>query len=272
MEILNAQAAKKTEGGAAIPSFAVLLPMYNEADGVAACINNLSTFLTTVSARTAIIAVNDGSTDGTGRVLAELQDTIPCLFVETHERNRGYGAANRTGYVAACNASFDYVLVMDSDGTQNPDDIARFFSPMIQGVDLIKATRYAKGGKVIGVSWQRVLNSVAGNWLARLILRLPITDFTNGFRALRVDLLARMTTTDDGFSMLIEEVVGARGLSATFAEVPYTLTSRRKPGASKFVYSYKTYWSYLRHLVLSVISGRSVPIATRNQEVCLGKD
>jgi dolichol-phosphate mannosyltransferase len=179
-----ARAAEGASTRGRLPSFAVLLPMYNEEAAAAACVRNISAFLATLGARTGIVAVNDGSGDATAKVLCELQRSIPGLIVETHSVNQGYGAANRTGYRAAIRAGFRYVLVMDSDGTQNPKEIARFFPPMRAGVEFIKATRYAKGGRVVGVGWQRVLISKIGNWLAKFLLRLPITDYTNGFRAI----------------------------------------------------------------------------------------
>ncbi len=223
--------------------------MYNEADNAEACVRCVAAHLATIDARSAIVAVDDGSRDGTSAVLARLRETVPHLIVETHERNAGYGAANRTGFAAAIRHDFDYVLVMDADGTQLAAYISQFLEPMTVSIDFIKATRYAEGGGADGVPWRRQFISWAGNRLARAMLRLPLTDYTNGFRAIRTGLLARMNTTERGFAMLIEEVYLAKRLGATFAEVPYRLTVRATDGSrSKFIHSWRVYRSYLKYV------------------------
>lgn len=238
------------KSAAAIPSFCIILPMYNEEQGARDCIVRIAEFLQTVPCRTAIIAVNDGSTDNTGAVLFTTQETVPCLIVETRKVNGGYGGANRTGFEAAIRERFDYAIVMDADGTQDPMFIARFFGPMCNSIDFIKATRYSPTSQVQGVPFKRRAISWLGNKLARLVLRLPITDYTNGFRAIKTDILTRLHTKERGFSMLIEEVSLAKQLGATFAEVPYTLTARTSDGSkSKFTYSWSVYRAYLKHLV-----------------------
>jgi len=232
-----------------IPSFCVVLPMYNEAANASACVHELSLFLDKVETKTAIIAVDDGSQDDTLAVLNELKRDYPELIVVAHEKNKGYGAANRTAFAVGIENSFDYALVMDADRTQRIEYIERFFAPMLSSVDFIKATRYAKGGGVKGVPFKRWIVSWVGNTFAKLVLNLPITDYTNGFRAIRCDLLAKMECRENGFAMLIEEVAQAKKLHATFDEVPYTLTVRAADcPASKFVYSWPVYRSYLRKL------------------------
>ncbi len=223
--------------------------MYNEQANARACITTIYALLSSLDFGAAIIAVDDGSCDDTWSVLQDLAGTIPSLRLCRHDRNQGYGAANRTGFAAAIAGGFEYALVMDADGTQDPQFIRGFLPHMHRGVDFIKATRYARGSRVEGVDFRRKAISWLGNKVARVALRIPLTDFTNGFRAIRSDLLKQLTTHDNGFSVLMEEVVQARRLGATFAEVPYTLTVRRAPGsASKFTYSFTVYRNYLTYL------------------------
>lgn len=235
---------------ARIPTFCVVLPMYNERPNVAPCVHRLTTFLQKVPTRTAIIAVDDGSTDGTLSELRRMQSEVSNIIVEARPQNGGYGAANRTGFAAALREGFEYAVVMDADGTQDPAFIEGFFGPMRAGADMIKATRYASGGRVVGVDWRRYLVSWVGNRLARLALRCKLTDYTNGFRAIRASLLARLETHETSFVVLLEEIRLARSLRATFAEAPYTLTVRdEKDSASKFSYSWRVYLTYLRYLL-----------------------
>ena len=231
--------------------WAVLLPMYNEESNVDHCVRRLITFFDREGYTADIYCVNDGSRDGTAaaldKVKAEFGDRV---HVITHEVNKGYGGAMRSGFAHAAQNRLDYLIVMDGDGTQDPKYLANFFAPMQQGITFIKASRYTKGGRVENVHWKRILISWLGNKLARLYFRLPVTDYTNGFRAAHRSLFHVLTqTTERGFSVLMEEVKLARAAGATFAEVPYTLVGRpAAASASKFVYSLAVYKSYLNHL------------------------
>lgn len=227
-------------------SFCVLLPILNEAEHIQELLHELSKFLGGFDIRTAIIAVDDGSTDRTPMLLEELSSQIPNLIIKTHTKNMGYGVANRTGISEAILQGYDYVIVMDADFTQRIYFITRFFPPMEEGVDFIKATRYSKGGGVVGLDFKRWVISWLGNKLARVVFRLPITDYTNGFRAISCKAIKNLNCSHTGFSYLIEEVREAKKIGVNFEEIPYTLTVRKKNiSTSKFVYSLGVYRKYL---------------------------
>ncbi len=231
------------------PSFCIILPMYNEEAAAAQSVGRIANHLKTLKCSSAIIAVNDGSSDNTALVLESLLTSVTNLIIVTHEINQGYGAANRTGFKAARQEGYEYAIVMDADGTQEPRFIDNFFEPMKQSVDFIKASRYIAGSTVVGVTAQRRIVSLVGNLIAKMILRLPITDYTNGFRAIKTDLACQLVTKERGFSMLVEEVALSKTLNASFSEIPYVLTARREVNSqSKFVYSLQVYKNYLKCL------------------------
>lgn len=239
----------RTEGSTGLPSFCIALPVYNEATGIERCVENIARFLATVETRTGIITVDDGSRDDSYEILLRLQQRLPELIVHRHERNDGYGAANRTLCRLAAEHGFDYAIVMDADGTQDPSYIARFYAPMRQGIDFIKATRYRLGGGVDGVPWQRWVISRAGNLLARTVMGIPLSDFSNGFRAIKTAKWTQLATTERGFELLIEECGLAKAQGLSFGEIPYILTVRNEPGSvSKFSYRPRVYLNYLRYV------------------------
>lgn len=228
-------------------SFAVVIPMYNERANALRCVSSLDAYLRKLPFQTSIIVVDDASSDGTFNILQGLLDKFPRLILKKHKVNAGYGGANVTGIHAALEKGIDYVLFMDADLTQNVNYITSFIPHMLAGVDYIKATRYSNGGGVSGVPLRRWIVSYVGNWIARKMMRLQLTDYTNGFRAAKTSLFRNLKFEERGFPYLIEEVTKVNKVAKTFANVPYILTVR-EGGESKFTYSYKVYLKYLRWL------------------------
>jgi dolichol-phosphate mannosyltransferase len=224
--------------------------MYNERAGAEACVREVCAHLARLPHRTRLIAVDDGSADGTGDILARLESQEPRLLRVTHPENRGYGAALETGARRAFDEGFEYALFMDSDLTNHPGDIPRFAAEMERGIDVIKATRYSLGGKVSGVPLYRVMISRIGNAIARILFGLPVADCTNGFRAVRSHLLVRMRLRENRFPIIMEELYWCKFLAGSYAQVPVTLTDRgagRRP--TSFRYRPSVFWKYLKYPV-----------------------
>jgi glycosyltransferase involved in cell wall biosynthesis len=222
--------------------------MYNEAAGAATCVRTVCAQLARLGYRSKLIVVEDGSRDGTDEILRELESEEAGLLVVRHPGNRGYGRALQTGAGKALEEGFDYALFMDSDLTNNPEDISRFAAEMGRGFDVIKATRYSKGGRVIGVPAYRVWISKLGNALARALFRLPVADCTNGFRAVRTGLLAQMRLQENRFPIIMEELYWSKFLTRSFVEIPVTLTNRSQDQRpTSFTYRPAMFWSYLKY-------------------------
>jgi dolichol-phosphate mannosyltransferase len=233
-------------------SFAIGLPVFNEEVAIEQAVSSIDKILETIDIPTKIIAINDGSTDSSSQILKQLANKFPRLIVVEHEKNQGYGSACFTGLKTAYDLGQNYILFMDSDLTQDPRYINSFIPKMREGYVLIKASRYAKEGKVEGVEFYRVAISWVGNNIARILWRLPIRDFTNGFRAIRSDHFKYLHLKQPGFSVLMEEIYYLSSVTKNFVEVPYTLTVREK-GNSSFRYTPKVFWNYLRYPILSFL-------------------
>ena len=142
--------------------------MYNEEAGAARCVASVSDVLTKFDVDAALVVVDDGSDDAT---LDRLETARACsaarVDIVVKERNEGYGAALRTGAGHADSIGAEWVIFMDSDLTNPPDQIPDFVAAMTDGVDLIKACRYCAGGGMIDVPLRRRIVSRAGNVTAR---------------------------------------------------------------------------------------------------------
>jgi dolichol-phosphate mannosyltransferase len=245
-------------------SFVIALPMYNEEAYAEKCLQAIFPVLDRIEFPNAVVAINDGSRDNTLAILERLKPGYERLHIVDHHLNQGYGAAIRSAYKFGFENGFDYVLFMDADMTQDPKYILGFLPHMVRGVDFIKASRYIKGSQVLGVPRFRVVISSVGNTFARLAFRLPITDYTNGFRAVRTSVAKGFDLHENRFPVLVEEMWQVKYLARTFAEVCYSLSSRPNAGDSKFRYDFNVYKHYLKYCFLAFLHIK--PRLTRKQE------
>lgn len=235
----------------------IVIPMYNEERVARLSIETTLQYVDKLPPEITVVVVNDGSEDATEQIVEQIAGGLPMggkVVLISHRTNRGYGAAIRTGIGFAVDNNYDYVLFMDSDMTNHPKYVERFYERMADGYDYIKATRYVKDSAVEGVPLFHRILSAAGNSVARVLYRLPLTDFTNGFRAVKVDVLRRMNLEESGFAIIMEELWHAKYLAHSFCDVPYVLTCRGDSrGRSKFSYGPRTYFQYLRYPLKSFL-------------------
>ena len=235
-----------------LASLAVVIPMYNEEAGAEECVRAVSPAITALGRRTALVAVNDASSDRTGAILASLQGEFPGLSIVSHDVNLGYGAGLKSGARHAAKLGADYVLFMDSDLTNDPKFISDFAGKIDEGYDLVKASRYTKGGGVSGVPVMARAISRAGNLLAGVLFGLPIRDCTNGFRAVRTELFCKMELAENRFPIIMEELYWIKRWNAKTAEIPYILTYR-KAGRRPRSFSYRpsTFYRYIKYPLMA---------------------
>jgi dolichol-phosphate mannosyltransferase len=172
------------------PRVCIVIPMYNES---AIAQRSMETVLRYTKAfpKTTVLIVDDGSDDATEEIVRTHieKDSSNQLVLVRHDMNQGYGAALKTGMRYTIDEGYDYAVFMDSDLTNHPKYLSGFYDAMSRGTQYIKATRYDGRGGMQGVPWQRQIMSRAGNGIARALYRLPISDPTNGFRAVHRSIL-----------------------------------------------------------------------------------
>lgn len=150
--------------------FSIVMPVYNEEKSVKSVLVNLKTHLDENSFNYEIICVNDCSTDNSGAILSSI-DFI--TFLE-HKRNKGYGSALKTGIRAAKN---EYILIMDSDGQHNPDDIKFLIQKINEGYSMAVGAR-----TLTNTHGSRVIGKYLIHKLANYITDYNIPDINSGFR------------------------------------------------------------------------------------------
>lgn len=210
----------------AATQISVVIPCYNESEGVDAMRVRLSATLPALRARGGVelILVDDGSRDGTGDLLTAAFGSWPEVRIVRHERNRGLGQALRTGFAHARGA---LVVTCDSDGTYPFAEIPALLDRLTPDVDIVTASPYHPGGGVDNVPRYRVAISKCASLCYRLLVDWRIHTYTALFRACRREVIERVTTRADGFMMVAELLVEARLAGFRVAEYPTTLRVRQ---------------------------------------------
>ena len=157
-----------------------------------------------------IIVVDDGSPDGTAESVRNVDDARVRLV--HHATNRGVGAAMKTGYLEALKEPCDVVVKVDADGQMDPDFLPDLVRPLLTG-----EAGYAKGNRLWSLSAARPMPfpRLLGNLFLSMATKAVsgywnVLDPTNGFTAIRTDVLSRLDLRhiEDGYffetSMLVE--------------------------------------------------------------------
>ncbi len=156
----------------------IVLPIYNEEDCIRKTLRALYRALGPIRSQTEIIAVDDGSTDNTQRLLSELSQRNEDLRIVSHNRNLGKAEALRSG---VSRSSGRYVAFFDADLQYTPRDLVRMFSyARSQPCDAVTGIRDRER-----YDSERLMISGAYNRLMRLIFRVPVTDCNAGIKILR---------------------------------------------------------------------------------------
>lgn len=216
----------------------IVLPAYNEADGIEQLLSRIEETLDGVEHR--VVVVDDGSRDRTGEIVTEAARRWPVTLV-THEVNRGAGQAIHSGIQYACahHHADDVVVTMDADNTQSPSLILTMLDAARQGADVVIAARFVPQGGQIGVPWHRSLLSHAARVVFRTLFPMNVQDYTSFYRMYRVGLLQRAMTMyqplieSRGFVAIVELLLKLRALNPTIVQVPLLLRYDFKAGQSK---------------------------------------
>ena len=220
----------------------VVLPAFNEAATIERLLDRIDEALDEASIAYQVILVDDGSRDRTLEIVQACAARMPIRVVH-HEGNRGLGATIRDGLITAAEHAHarDIIVTMDADDTHTPGLILRMVRMISEGHDVVIASRYQPGSRVIGVPFARRLLSDAGSWLFRLMFPTPgVRDFTCGYRAYRAQVvqeaLARYGAEfldQDGFQCMVDILLKLRRMDLIFGEVPFVLRYDHKEGGSK---------------------------------------
>lgn len=205
----------------------VVVPTYNERE-------NIRPLLDAIKAvgipDLSILFVDDSSPDGTSELIKEIGSGEPWVHLRQRRTKEGLGRAYLDGLKTAL-ATLDpeVVVIMDGDLQHPPATIKELLRAVEGGAGLAIASRYTKGGGVVGWDTRRRMVSLTANFMVRTLIGVPARDCTSGFRALRrpaVEHLIKAGLPARGFEF---NVLSVKTVSRRMkvVEVPFVFRARR---------------------------------------------
>jgi glycosyltransferase involved in cell wall biosynthesis len=195
----------------------VVIPVFNEGSTVAEVVRRVLAG----GRAEEVLVVDDGSTDGTFAALSALED--PRLRILKHERNRGKGAALRTGFGAARG---EVLVVQDADLEYDPADYAALLHPIEAGkADAVYGSRFLGGPHRVLFFWHYAGNRFL-TLVSNVITNLNLTDMETGAKAFRAETLRKVTLREDRFGFEPEVTAKLARCGARIWETPVSYAGR----------------------------------------------
>lgn len=217
----------------------IVLPCYNEEDNIQPLIKAIHRVLyDRISYE--IIAVDDGSTDNTQKLIQQVSNDYPIRILK-HNTNRGLATALQTGLNEAIKLSSaeDLIVTMDADNTHDPKYIVDMMRAAKEA-DIVIGSRYIANGRQLNVPFHRIILSKTANFLIKKTMKLPVKDATSGYRCFKASTLKKLSIISKhnfieskGFEVSLEILAKAFYCNPTVKEVPIMLDYSRKESGSK---------------------------------------
>lgn len=201
----------------------IVIPVFNERAAAPEAIARVEAAPLPDGLGREVVIVDDHSTDGTREWLVEYAAARPHIVLELHDRNRGKGAALRTGFAAATG---DLVIVQDADLEYDPREYPALLGPLLDGrADVVFGTRFLGHTHRVLYYWHAV-----GNWLlttlSNMLSNINLTDMECCSKAFRREVLRRLTLVEDRFGFEPEVTAKVARLGCRIYEVPVSYSGR----------------------------------------------
>ena len=155
----------------------VIIPVYNEKSTIEEILRRVKA----EEIATEILVIDDGSIDGTREILENL-DQDSQLRVILHDRNRGKGAAVRTGFQ---NAAGEVFLIQDADLEYDPRDYPSMIRPLEEGIaDAVYGSRFLGGPRRTVMFWHMVANKLL-TFMTNLLYNTILSDMETGYKVFK---------------------------------------------------------------------------------------
>ncbi|MDX1709362.1 MAG: glycosyltransferase family 2 protein [Desulfobacterales bacterium] len=197
----------------------VIIPVYNEKSTISEIIDRVRA----VDLEKEIIVVDDGSTDGTSQQLAEIVRRFEDVTILSHQKNRGKGAALRTGFAEA---SGEIIIVQDADLEYDPRDYEALLVPILDGrADVVYGSRFLGGPHRVLFFWHYVGNKFL-TLLSDAFSNLNITDMETCYKMFKKEVLDDIQLRSNRFGFEPEFTMKIAKKGFRVYEVPISYSGR----------------------------------------------
>jgi dolichol-phosphate mannosyltransferase len=220
----------------------IFLPAYNEENTLPSLLSRFERLHVESKLDLEVTVVNDGSKDSTPDIVRNYRGNLSVNLVDL-QPNRGLAGAMKAGFKEVVNISEDndIIVALDADDSQNPFLINRMVQQINEGSDIVIASRYRDGARVVGLTRFRELTSIGAGLLFILFINMRgVRDYTCGFRAYKASLLKKALQyygdrfiEEQGFSCMAEILLKLNRFKPIIHELPMILRYDLKIGASK---------------------------------------
>jgi glycosyltransferase involved in cell wall biosynthesis len=227
---------------AKLRKLSVIVPVFNERNTVVEVLRRMRTIELPDGIEREIIVVDDGSADGTRDVLRQLGDST--VRIVMHDRNRGKGAAVRTGFA---HATGEYVLIQDADLEYDPEDWPKLLHPVLRG-----RARVVYGSRFTGERRNMLLLHWIGNrflsMVTNVLFNTTLSDMETCYKLIERDLVSGLRLHSDSFDIEPEITAKILKRGIRIYEVPISYSGREFDEGKKL--TWRDGLSALRTLVV----------------------
>ena len=201
-----------------LPSLSVFFPCFNEEPNVELFVKEAIQVLPQVAKQFEIIVVNDGSSDGTGAVADELAKKNKKIKVVHHQKNKGYGAALRSGFDAA---KYDWVFFTDGDLQFRLFQLKKLI-PHTEKYDVVIGFRKNRADGAV-----RAFNARLFKFYIDILFRVHVRDIDCAFKLFKTDVIKSLNLTSSGAFISAEFLYKLKKKHEEFRQVPVDHHERR---------------------------------------------
>jgi dolichol-phosphate mannosyltransferase len=215
---------------ASLEKILVIIPTYNEADNVEMITSRLRAAVPAAH----ILIADDNSPDGTGDIADRLVAADDHIHVLHRAGKEGLAAAYLAGFRWGLDRDYDVLVEHDADGSHQPEQLPLLLDAL-RSADMVKGSRWVRGGTVVNWPKSRELLSRGGNIWTRFWLGIKVKDATGGLNAFRADTLRRIgldTIEAAGYGFQVNMTWKVLQHGMTVVEVPIEFAERER-GESK---------------------------------------
>ncbi len=211
-------------------TLSVVIPAYNEENGIVEIVNRVAAIKQSLQNvgidKMELFVVDDGSRDKTAQITTDLEQKVDCLRLIRHPKNKGYGAALKTGFAQSHG---ELIGFLDADGTYPPEYFPELCKLAMSGCDMVV------GSRMSGAQSQMPPTRRLGNFLFANLLTIlssqHVSDSASGMRVFKREVLERVYPLPDGLNLT--PVMSTRAIHEGVKVSEFPIPYSERLGASK---------------------------------------